>query len=170
MKDLELEELEIITVPASVLGDMIGVSNRRVRQLAQEGILVRAAQGRYKLFESLKNYTAQIKVDKKLREEDSEDKNIDLMTERALHERVKREKTEMELRKIDEELHLASDVEQLMTEFKKAAEEHILPISNVVAQDVLDSDSLVDIETIIGDECRSALVELSSLDLESEKE
>jgi len=52
----KITNIDSTTVSAAVLGDMFGVSDRRIRQMAEEGIVARAAKGRYKLVDSIKNY------------------------------------------------------------------------------------------------------------------
>ena len=51
----KVDDISAITVNATVLADIIGVTDRRIRGLAEEGILVRASKGRYNLKESLIN-------------------------------------------------------------------------------------------------------------------
>ena len=52
----KVTDIDALTVSAGVLGDIFGVSDRRIRQMAEEGIVTRAAKGRYNLVDSLKNY------------------------------------------------------------------------------------------------------------------
>ena len=58
----KVDDISAITVNATVLADIIGVTDRRIRGLAEEGILVRASKGRYNLKESLINYILTLKV------------------------------------------------------------------------------------------------------------
>ncbi len=44
----KITNIDSTTVSAAVLGDMFGVSDRRIRQMAEEGIVARAAKGRNK--------------------------------------------------------------------------------------------------------------------------
>ncbi len=56
----DFDELE---VSARQLAEMIGVSDRRVRQLAEQGVVSRAAKtGRYKLAESIRGFVAETKT------------------------------------------------------------------------------------------------------------
>ena len=43
----KVTNIDSITVSAAVLGDLFGVTDRRIRQMAEEGIVARAAKGRY---------------------------------------------------------------------------------------------------------------------------
>lgn len=58
----KVTNIDNITVSAAVLGDLFGVTDRRIRQMAEEGIVARAAKGRYKLVESIKNYLLTLKL------------------------------------------------------------------------------------------------------------
>ena len=58
----KVTDIDSTTVSAAVLGNIFSVTDRRIRQMAEEGIIVRAAKGRYKLVESLKNYTLALKL------------------------------------------------------------------------------------------------------------
>ena len=53
MADMEkVDDISQIVVSAKVLSKIIGVSERRIRQLAEEGILTKASSGRYNLHEN----------------------------------------------------------------------------------------------------------------------
>ena len=43
----KVTDIDSLTVSAAVLGQIFGVSDRRIRQMAEEGIIVRVAKGRY---------------------------------------------------------------------------------------------------------------------------
>ena len=55
-------DISAITVNSATLEKILQVSDRRIRQLAEENIIVRAAKGRYKLMESISNYILTLKV------------------------------------------------------------------------------------------------------------
>ena len=64
----KVTDIDSLTVSAAVLGGIFGVTDRRVRQMAEEGIIVRAAKGRYNLVESLKNYILSFKAGRRRRD------------------------------------------------------------------------------------------------------
>ena len=74
---------------AAVLGDIFGVSDRRIRQMAEEGIIVRVAKGRYNFQESVKNYILSLKLAVDTANQDNPDGELNIEEEKALHERVK---------------------------------------------------------------------------------
>ena len=91
------EDISVVTVTSSVLENILGVSDRRVRGLADEGILVRAAKGRYKLMESLKNYILNLKISKSNDIQSKDPEVLDLDPEKAKHEVLKRQMSELRL-------------------------------------------------------------------------
>lgn len=86
----KVTDIDSTTVSAAVLGNIFSVTDRRIRQMAEEGIIVRAAKGRYKLVESLKNYMLALKLAAEGANTDDPDGEINIDEEKALHERIKR--------------------------------------------------------------------------------
>ena len=84
----KITSIDSITVSAAVLGDLFGVSDRRIRQMAEEGTLTRVAKGRYKLVDSVKNYLLTLKLAADAAGVDLDEGDIDLDEEKGLHERV----------------------------------------------------------------------------------
>ena len=110
------DDISAVTVNASMLGDIIGVSDRRIRGLAKEGVLVRAAKGRYKLIESLKNYILTLKIANGGDVQASDAENLDLDTEKAKHEVIKIQMSELKLRLMEGSVHKSEDVRAVMSD------------------------------------------------------
>ena len=91
----KVTDIDSLTVSAAVLGNIFGVTDRRIRQMAEEGIIVRAAKGRYNLVDSLKNYILSLKLAVDSNDSDNPDGELNFEEEKALHERVKRHISEM---------------------------------------------------------------------------
>ena len=106
----KVTDIDSLTVSAAVLGNIFGVTDRRIRQMAEEGIIVRAAKGRYNLVDSLKNYILSLKLAVDSNDGDNPDGELNFEEEKALHERVKRHISEMKLQTMKGELHKADDV------------------------------------------------------------
>lgn len=159
----KVTDISKITVSASVLGNLFGVTDRRIRQMAEEGILERAAKGRYKLVDSLKNYILTLKLSAEGTGIDNPDGEIDINEEKALHERVKRHISELKLRTMKGELHKSADVERVMTDMLAAFRTRILSIPSKVAP-VLEFRDANDIKERLLAECTEALSELKDYD------
>ena len=112
----KVTDIDSLTVSAAVLGNIFGVTDRRIRQMAEEGIIVRAAKGRYNLVDSLKNYILSLKLAVDSNDSDNPDGELNFEEEKALHERVKRHISEMKLQTMKGELHKADDVRHVMTD------------------------------------------------------
>ena len=89
------------------LARLLGITDRRVRQLADEEILTREPEGDYLLPEVIAEYYAY---------KYKTDESVDLMKEKALHEKAKRELAELELAKRRNEVHDAEDVQIVMVD------------------------------------------------------
>lgn len=137
----KVTDIDSLTVSAAVLGNIFGVTDRRVRQMAEEGIIVRAAKGRYNLVESLKNYILSLKLAAEGATADSPDGEIDIDEEKALHERVKRHISELKYQTMKGELHKADDVERVMTDMLAAFKTRIMNIPSKVAPVLEDRDA-----------------------------
>ncbi len=114
-KSKNVDDISVVTVTASVLGDIIGVTDRRVRGLAEEGILVRAAKGRYKLMESLKNYILTLKISNS-NDAHPDPEVLDLDIEKAKHEVLKRQMSELKLHLMEGNVHKSEDVRAVMSD------------------------------------------------------
>lgn len=112
----KIDDISAITVSSKVFSEIIGVSDRRVRQLGEEGVLIRAAKGRYKLADSVKNYILTLKLSNDSNNIPIEDDELDLEQEKAKKERVNRLIAELKLAKMKGEVHSSKDVEAVMTD------------------------------------------------------
>ena len=99
-----------MTVSQTQLGKAIGVSTPRVNQLIDEGVVVRDEQsmnGQVMLFDSLQNYFLS---------KNATGDGVSFWKERSLHEKAKRELTELKLSKSRGEVYEASIVEGVLVE------------------------------------------------------
>ena len=104
----KVTDIDKVTVSVTVLSDIFGVTDSRVRQMAREGIVERAAKGRYNLKDSLKNYILALKVAGEGSGIADLDSDINIDEEKAIHERVKRHISELKLKTMKGELHKLS--------------------------------------------------------------
>ncbi len=153
-------DVSAITVNSASLEKMIGVSDRRIRQLAEEGIIVRAAKGRYKLMDSITNYILTLKVAMEAAGTDFSDGEIDLEEEKAIHERVKRHISELKLQVMKGELHRSGDVERVMTDMLVSIRARLLAMPTKLAPLLVARNDAGYIRTAINREVLDALNEL----------
>lgn len=103
-------DIRLMTVTQTNLGKALGVSQQRINQLIDEGIVVRdemSRSGRVMLFESLQNHFLSKNV--------SGD-SVNFWKERGLHERAKRELAEIKVFKARGEVYDAVTVESVLAE------------------------------------------------------
>lgn len=154
VKSAKVTNIDSITVSASVLGELFSVTDRRIRQMAEEGIVVRAAKGRYKLAESIKNYLLTMKLAAEGVEAEFADGEINLEEEKGLHERVKRHISELKLQIMKGELHKAEDVETVMMDMLASFKTRVMNIPSKVAPILENRDA-----AYIKDKLTSAVIE-----------
>lgn len=155
----KIDDISAITVNATVLADIIGVTDRRIRGLAEEGILVRASKGRYNLKESLINYILTLKV---AREEpaSSSDDFLDLDSVKAKHEVVKMHMSELKLHLMDGTMHKSEDVRAVMCDMLVAFRTKLMSLPSKAAPVLANMYDAAQIQTYIEKEMTDILMEL----------
>lgn len=137
----KVTDVDSLTVSAAVLGKIFGVTDRRIRQMAEEGIIVRAAKGRYNLVDSVKNYILSLKLAVDSAGNDNPDGELNFEEEKALHERVKRHISELKLQTMKGELHKADDVRRVMTDMLSSFKTRLMNVPAKVAPVLEDRDA-----------------------------
>ncbi len=163
MENKNLTDIERVTVSASVLKSLLLLKDEsRVRQLAGEGIFIRASKGRYLLFESLQNYIKTLKVQKDVQSAEAEN-DVDYKTERAKLEQVKRIQAELKLALMKGELHKSNDVERVMTDMLARIRSRFLQMPSKMAP-LLAEKETGEIKKMLSNEVRDILEELKEYD------
>ncbi len=158
----KVDDISMITVSAGVLSKIIGVSDRRIRQLADEGILTKVSSGRYNLQESLHSYILQLRVsnDAEKSQTDLEDK-LDFSMEKAMHERVKRHITELKYALMKGQVHRSEDVEAVMTNMLINFKTKLISLPSKLTPLLVDRDNKKYILELLTNEMHEVLTELS---------
>jgi phage terminase Nu1 subunit (DNA packaging protein) len=152
----KFEENEIVFSTAQ-MADIFQLTPRRIQQLAEEGVFVKAGRGRYAAAESIRRYI------KNMTERDGGKTEVDYFEERAYHEKAKRLKTEMEVAVMKGELHRSSDVEMVMNDMVAAFRSKMLALPTKLAPQLVGKP-VAAVLTIITTEVHDALTELSEYD------
>lgn len=156
----KIEDISAITVSSKVLSEIIGISERRVRQLGEEGVFVRAAKGRYKLAESIKNYILTLKLANDSNNIPINDEELNLEQEKAKKERVNRLIAELKLAKMKGEVHSSKDVENVMTDMLSSFKSRIMNLPAKVSPILTQRDTGY-IKDYLTNEVLNILTELS---------
>lgn len=156
----KITDISAITVNSASLEKIIGVSDSRIRQLARENIIIRAAKGRYKLLESIKNYILTLKMKMEADNSELSDGEIDLEEEKAIHERVKRRISELKLQTMKGELHKSEDVERVMTDMLVSVKAKLLSMPTKLAPILVSRNDIDFVRSVINREVLETLNEL----------
>lgn len=159
------QEFNEILVSSKVLESLFSLKDRSIRDLADKGIVKRDSHGKYLLWESAKSYITFLKVinvGKNNRSSVTEDgESIDLEEEKAQHERLKRQITEIKLQLIRGQTHKSEDVERVMTDMFARFKSKMAALPAKLARR-LENKKRSDIQAILRKEIDSALIELAA--------
>ncbi len=148
-----------ITVSQSNFAKAVGLTTGRISQLIKEGVVIRDekdARGGVFLLQSARNYD---RLKGPVSSEDGED-SLDLMAEKARHEKVKRELAELKLAKAEARAYDARTVEMVMTEMLSNLRTQLLGLPSKLAPQ-LEEKSKGEIYSIMTREIEDKLGELS---------
>ncbi len=148
-----------ITVSQSNFAKAVGLTTGRVSQLIHEGVVIRDdedARGGVFLLQSVRNYDRLKGVGTQAEGE----ADIDYMSEKALHERVKRELAELKLAKAEARAYDARTVEMVLTEMLSNLRTQLLGLPSKLAPQ-LEDKSKGEIYEIMTREIEEKLDELS---------
>ncbi len=114
----KIDDISMVTVSSRVMGEIIGVGDRQVRNLAEEGVLVRNSHGRYLLLKSVKNYIITLKLSKAGEKVtgDFGEEGFDYEKEKGRSEHSKAEMMEIKLQLIKGKVHKSEDVGAVITD------------------------------------------------------
>jgi phage terminase Nu1 subunit (DNA packaging protein) len=155
-------ELEDILVSSKTLEALFGVADRTVRHLADEGIIKRDSHGKYLLWNSANSYITALKVMNAGRTNSkTEDEAYNLDLEKAQHEHIKRQITDIKLQLIKGQVHKAEDVEKVMSNMFARFKSKMTALPSKLAPK-LEGKPRTEIQKILKKEVDAALTELSS--------
>ena len=147
-----------ITVSQTNFARAIGVTSGRVSQLIQEGVVLRDdkdARGGVYLVQSIRNYDALKNGSGGVEGDDT-----DYISEKAKHERVKRELSELRLAQNEASVYDACTVEMVMIEMLSNLRAQLLGLPSKLAP-VMEGRSKDDIYQTLTAEIEEKLSELS---------
>lgn len=158
--------ISAVTVSSSVLAELIGVSDRRIRQLGEEGVLIRASKGRYKLLDSLKNYILNLKIAVDSETSQNIDGELVLEEERAIHEKVKRHISELKLSLMKGEMHKAEDIEAVMNDILSSFKTRLINMPSKLSPMLVSRNDVGLIKEILTREVIEVLNELKDYNIQ----
>ena len=147
-----------LVVNTGAIAKMFNLTERRVRQLAEEGVIARVGHGRFDLIDTVSKYVTFLKLASDGLNENDVAESLDY--EKWLHEKAKREKAEIELAHIKNEMHHSEEVENVMNHMVMAFRSKMLSLPTKVAMMLVDKNDPKQIEAIIEKDIHEALKEL----------
>lgn len=158
----KIEDISMVTVSAKVLGELIGVGDRQIRNLAEEGILVRNSHGKYILTRSIKNYITNLKIAKAGQNvaSDFDDGILDLNTEKAKNEHYKAMISEIRVQLMKNEVHKSQDVGAVITDMFTKFRSKMMAMPPSLAPK-LEHKKKEEIQELLGEKVNEALNELA---------
>lgn len=137
----------------------LDITERRVRQLRDEGIISELRPGLYDLIDANHRYINYLRN----RNPDSEE-HIDYNTERAKLVKAKRENEEYDLRLKRRELHTSEEIERVMTTMLINFKSRLSAIPSKLAPILSKKKDTAEIASLIKQQVDEALIELSDFE------
>jgi hypothetical protein len=153
-------KLPLIASNASILANILEITERRVNQLVGEGVLERIDGGKFDTIESMKRYY-KYQLTKYQNGNPTEE---ELLKERTLHEQAKRKKTELELMALEGSLHPEDRIKDEVGEMIVNCKSKLRVVAVKVAAKYNPKMTLAEITDLISKEVDEALMELSDYD------
>ena len=153
------------TVSAQELGDCIGLSDRRIRQLTTSGVFAKSARNAYAFTASLQAYWAWKEAGIRGEYTESEDSSeARFERERARLTAAKADKAEIEAALLKGTVHEANAVAMVMNDMLASFRARVLSIPTKTAPLTADATTPAECLAIIKAECDSALTALADYD------
>ena len=131
MSENDPKKMDVTIVNSVVLGSCWGISDRRVRQLREEQVISEVARGKFNLIESTRRYCEYLR--NQINSSEGNENKCNYETERAAHEKTKREMKELQLGVMKGKLHRSEDVEEVMTDMIIYAKTKLLALPERIA-------------------------------------
>lgn len=155
-------KVDEIIVNTSAIAKMFNMTERRVRQLVEEGIISRVAHGRFDLNDTVSKYITFLKLSADVFDENDVMESLEY--EKWLHEKVKREKAEIELAHLKNEMHRSEDVEKVLNHMVMAFRSKMLSLPSKMAMILINKNDPKLIEALIERDIHEALKEIAEYD------
>ena len=149
---------EETTVKLSELASVLGISGRRVNQLAQDGVIVAEKRGQYRLCESVQKYIAYRQsangdAAAAKREQAKDAADVLLKTSRA-------QKASLELKELQGKMHRSEDVQAMTSDLIYAVRAALIALPGRLAVDTAAESNPRQIAEIIRREVSNLMGEL----------
>lgn len=152
---------------SAIIAKLFGVTDRRVQQLAKEGIIPAAQQKPYK-FDLLPTVQAYIKYlsdkanGKEQKSTDTVQAETDKLRAEADLKQSKAKIAEMQLKELEGKMHRSEDVEAMTNDLVYTVRSMIMALPGRLAMDVVQTKTAAEASALIRSECNKILEELAN--------
>lgn len=157
---------EETTVTVKELAILFGVTTRRIRQLAEDGVVVRSDRGRYLLADSVQGYTA-FMAKPETDEEDLKMEKARRKAELTLKE-AKAKVAALEAKELEGKMHRSEDVQLFTQGLVNMIKSSLLSMPGRMAVELSLCNSAEECQIIIKDVVKEVLKEMSEFDYDPE--
>lgn len=148
------KSINAVTTTQTQMARALKISQQRVSQMVQQGVIPVDDNGDILLVEGIKAYC-------RMKKQAAEDEEVDFDKERAKHEKAKREIAELKLDEMKKNAYSAKVVEYVMTEMASNLRTQLLGLPSKLAP-VLEGKTKEEIYTTTTREIEEKLSELAS--------
>lgn len=155
------------TVSTTELAKVLGLSARRIQQLAQDGTVPPATRGRFRLNDSVRRYITFISGNKMSEEEKKVEK-----TRKMAEAQIKAAKAtvaKLEASELQGKMHRSEDVEAITEDMANTLRSLLLALPGRLAVDVHQADSAAEASVIIRKAVHEVMEEMSRYQYDPEK-
>lgn len=146
------------------LSKMLGVTQQQIKNLADNGVVVKIGRGKYDAIQSVANYINSMRDREELRNKKPEEIKLMVEVQKLEHEKFKTRKTELQVKQQEGVLHHADDVKAIWNNIIVAAKSRLLSIGVKVSPQIAGETDSALIKDAIDREVREALHEIKEYD------
>lgn len=146
------------------LSKMLGVTQQQIKNLADNGVVVKLGRGKYDAIQSVANYINGMRDREELRNKKPEEIKLEVEIQKLEHERYKTRKTQLQVMQQEGVLHHADDVKAIWNNIIVAAKSRLLSIGVKVSPQIAGETDSAIIKDSIDREIREALHEIKEYD------
>lgn len=146
------------------LAQMLGLTQQQIKNLVDNGVVIKVGRGKYDAIQSVKNYINGMRDREELRSKKPEEIRVMVEAQKLEHEAVKTRKTQLQVMQMEGSLHHAEDVRAIWNNIVVAAKSRLLAIGVKVSPQVTGETDATVIKDAIDREVREALTEIKEYD------
>jgi len=140
--------------PASTLAKLFAITERRIQQLAKEGIIPKAERGKYDLIASMRGYIKYLQERAAGRSDGRYNDEADIKLERKRLIKAQADKAEVENQKLRAELISFESVQEILNEVAVLFSSSVDALPGRLASELAGITNPAEIKTRLFDECR----------------